>query len=122
MLNHLGATSEVSVSRGICDGIDRSISALAECLVVVLVLAEALVLLAGVTARYVFLRPLTWSDEIAIMLFLWLSMLGSAVALRRGAHMRLTLVIERFPQKWRSVAEISGLLMALAFLFSLVIP
>jgi tripartite ATP-independent transporter DctM subunit len=122
MLSHVDATSEVSVSREIFNGIERGIFSLAELLVVVLVIAEIVVLLAGVAARYVFLRPLTWSDEIAIMLFLWLSMFGSAVALRRGAHMRLTLVIEHFPGKWRSIAEVSGLLMALAFLCSLVVP
>ncbi|MFP5406290.1 MAG: TRAP transporter small permease subunit, partial [Gammaproteobacteria bacterium] len=44
------------------------------------------VLFAGVLARYVFHTPLVWSDELASILFLWLSMLGAVVALRRGEH------------------------------------
>ncbi len=37
-----------------------------------------------------FHAPLVWSDELASILFLWLSMLGAVVALRRGEHMRMT--------------------------------
>ena len=49
-----------------------------------LVAAEIGVLLAGVIPRYVFHSPLIWSDELASILFLWLAMLGSAVAFERG--------------------------------------
>ena len=51
-----------------------------------LVLVEMIVLLAGVISRYVFHSPIIWSDELASILFLWLAMLGSVVALRRGEH------------------------------------
>ena len=53
-------------------------------------MVEIVVLLAGVISRYVFHQPLVWSDELASILFLWLSMLGSVVAFRRGEHMRMT--------------------------------
>jgi tripartite ATP-independent transporter DctM subunit len=56
----------------------------------VLVVLELLLLFAGVVSRYVFHRPLYWVDELATALLLWLGMLGAAVALRRGEHMRLT--------------------------------
>ena len=55
-----------------------------------LVVAEIVILFAGVVSRYVFNKPLTWSDELASVLFLWLAMLGAVIALRRGEHMRLT--------------------------------
>ena len=52
-----------------------------------LVVAEIVVLLAGVIRRYVFHQPLVWSDELASILFLWLAMLGAVVALpARRAH------------------------------------
>jgi TRAP-type C4-dicarboxylate transport system permease small subunit len=41
---------------------------------------------AGVGSRYVFHRPILWSDELASILFLWMAMLGAVVALRRGEH------------------------------------
>src|SRR5580693_6069296 len=59
----------------------------------ILVAVEIGVLFAGIVARYVFDDPLSWSDELASILFLWLAMLGSVVALRRGEHMRMTAVV-----------------------------
>ena len=63
-------------------------------------------------ARYVFHRPLVWSDELASILFLWLAMLGAVVALRRSEHMRLTAAGQRaaprrrgaLSTRWRSRA------------------
>ena len=43
----------------------------------ILVGIEILVLLMGVVSRYVFDRPLTWTDELASGLFLWLAMMVS---------------------------------------------
>src|SRR5262249_22676106 len=58
-----------------------------------LVIAEIAILFAGVVARYVLRQPLIWSDELASILFLWLAMLGAAVAFRRSEHMRMTAVV-----------------------------
>jgi tripartite ATP-independent transporter DctM subunit len=63
-----------------------------------LVLAELLLLSAGVTARYVFHHPIVWSDELASALFLWLAMFGAVIALHRGEHMRLTAFVNRTPK------------------------
>ena len=63
----------------------------------ILVALEIVVLFAGVVSRYVFHAPLTWSDELASILFLWLAMLGAVIALRRGEHMRLTAIVQRAP-------------------------
>jgi len=58
-----------------------------------LVVAEIVILFAGVVARYGLHRPLIWSDELASILFLWLAMLGAAVAFRRSEHMRMTAIV-----------------------------
>jgi hypothetical protein len=70
-----------------------------------IVLAEIVILGAGVTARYVFHAPLVWSDELASILFLWLSMLGAVVALRRGEHMRMTGLVTRVGPQARLLLE-----------------
>ena len=36
-----------------------------------LVVAEIVVLFSGVSARYLFHKPIIWSDELASILFLW---------------------------------------------------
>ena len=45
-----------------------------------LVLADIVVLFAGVVARYAFHSPLLWSDELASIMFLWLAMLAGTSA------------------------------------------
>ena len=80
------------------------------------------VLLAGVVARFVFGNPLVWSDEIASLLFLWLAMLGSAIALRRGTHMRLTTLAGRMSPRWQARLEALATGVPLLFLALLVSP
>src|ERR1700693_89214 len=71
----------------------------------ILVAVEILVLLAGVISRYVFNRPLTWSDELASILFLWLAMLGAVIALRRAEHMRLNFLVTHAPPRWSAFID-----------------
>src|SRR5260370_18825665 len=59
----------------------------------ILVVTEIVVLASGVIARYLVGRPLIWADELAGILFLWLSMLGAASAFPRSDHMRMTLFV-----------------------------
>jgi tripartite ATP-independent transporter DctM subunit len=62
-------------------------------------------LLAGVLARYAFALPVIWIDEIVSLSFLWLAMLGSVIAMHRNEHLRLTLVVERVPERWRGYVQ-----------------
>jgi tripartite ATP-independent transporter DctM subunit len=101
---------------------ENAVGAIVELLAASLVALEAIILFAGVVSRYVFHKALTWTDEVAIALFLWLSMFGSVVALRRGSHMRLTLVIDRLPLRWSKLADAGWLIIAIAFLAALVVP
>src|SRR5262249_951352 len=96
--------------------IDAVVGAVIETAAAVLVAVEIVVLFGGVVSRYVFHAPLTWSDELASMLFLWLAMLGAAAALRRGEHMRMTAVVARLSPGGRAVAEAIGSAAALLFL------
>lgn len=89
--------------------------------VALLVAAEIVVLLAGVVGRYVFHTPLVWSDELASMLFLWLAMLGSAVAFDRGEHMRMTALVGKLSPARRAFADVLATVAALVFLL-LVLP
>ncbi|MDE2008060.1 MAG: TRAP transporter large permease subunit [Rhodospirillales bacterium] len=66
---------------------------------------DVIVLFIGVVARYGLDSPLTWSDELASIVFLWLSMLGSVAALYRAEHMRLSTVVALLPRRWRDGAE-----------------
>lgn len=87
-----------------------------------LVVAEIVILFAGVVSRYVLHSPLIWSDELASILFLWLAMLGAAVAFRRAEHMRMTAIVSMVrPAMW-AYLDMVATCAALAFLLMIVWP
>ncbi|NEW88607.1 ABC transporter permease [Rhodopseudomonas sp. WA056] len=88
----------------------------------VLVVVEIVVLFAGVVSRYVLHSPLIWSDELASILFLWLAMLGAAVAFRRGEHMRMTAMVAGASPRLRAWLDLVGICAALAFLLLIAAP
>ena len=102
--------------------LEQALLRVVEPLTAALVVAEVVVLSAGVIARYVFNRPLIWSDELASALFLWLAMLGSVIALGRGEHMRLTAVVSMLPARLRPWLEAFGLAVSAACMVALVHP
>lgn len=108
--------------RGTVIALDRRIGGLVEAVAAFLVFAEILVLLTGVIARYVFHAPIVWSDELAAILFLWLSMLGAVVALRRGEHMRMTALVAMVSPPVRAYLDALAITAALALLLLIVYP
>jgi tripartite ATP-independent transporter DctM subunit len=100
----------------------RTLRAALEWPAVALIVAEVAILLAGVISRYALHEPLAWTDELAGVLLLWIAMLGAAIALLRGEHMRLTFLLERLAPSWRERAETLGLLLTLAFLVLIAQP
>ncbi len=102
--------------------IDAVLAPLVEIPAVLLVVAEIIVLLAGVTGRYVFHQPIIWSDELASILFLWLAMLGAVVAFRRGEHMRMTAIVGMLSPRSRAFLDVVAVAAALAFLVLLLEP
>ena len=94
----------------------------AELAVAMLVSAEIVLLLAGVVARYLFRRPLVWSDELASILFLWLACLGAVVAFVRSQHMRMTFLNERSSPRAKVILELTAAAASLAFLCLVITP
>ena len=101
---------------------DRALAWITEVPAAALVALEMVVLLAGVVARYVFDAPLTWSDELASILFLWLAMLGAVIALRRNEHMRLTTLVHRLAPRARGRVELFARLVVIGFVLEIVWP
>ena len=87
-----------------------------------ILLFEVGLLFVGVIARYFLHRPLIWADELASTLFVWLSVLGAVLAMRRNAHMRLTTFIGRASPALRQRIETAVLLVIAAFVLLIVWP
>ncbi len=96
--------------------VDRILGFVTEVPAAILVLLEILVLFGGVVSRYAIHRPLTWSDELASVMFLWLAMLGAVIAFRRSAHMRMTALVDLASPEKRAFLDLLGIVAAATFL------
>ncbi|MCF6114551.1 TRAP transporter large permease subunit [Mesorhizobium muleiense] len=79
-------------------------------------------LLAGVISRYVLSLPIVWIDEAASISFLWLAMLGSAIAIDRNEHLRLTIFLNLIPERGRHFVNALALLVVATVLLALIVP
>ena len=59
-----------------------------------------------VVSRYVFSYPFDWPEELARYLFIWVALLGAALALKRGAHFSIDALVKRLPAKWRRIVPL----------------
>jgi tripartite ATP-independent transporter DctM subunit len=117
-----GVVTRVTGTAAVADAIERPIMRLLELIAALLVVAEVVILLVGVIARYVFRHPLIWTDELAQAVFLWLGMIGATVALNRGEHMRMTALTARASHGLRVGLDIYAAAAGLVFLAVVVQP
>ena len=87
-----------------------------------LMLTITVLLLLGVISRYVFGKPIVWSDEVVSISFVWLTMLGSAIAVYRNEHLRLNLFVELLPPRPREFVHAFALVAVAAVLVALIVP
>lgn len=76
-----------------------------------------------VIARYAFDRPTTWSEEVAVSLFVWVSMLAVPLGFRRGEHLAIDILSRRLsplPLKLLAtgVSALSGLALAVIGIYA----
>ena len=71
-----------------------------------LMVAITAVVFLQVVSRYVFNYPFDWPEEMARYLFVWVALLGAALALRRGAHFSIDALVKSLPAAWRRVVPL----------------
>ena len=64
-----------------------------------------------------FFQALSWSEEITRFLLVWSSLIGAAIAFKRGSHIAVTFVIERFPPALRKLAVVITHILGVIFFF-----
>lgn len=62
----------------------------------------------GVIFRYVFSSPLTWSDELAVYMLIWLTFLGGSMSVKTLRAASLDLVFERVSLLWKRIFLVVG--------------
>ena len=77
-----------------------------EVLVMVVVAVLVVDVLWQVFTRFILKDPSTWTEELAIFLLIWVSLLGAAVALGRGSHLGIDYFVGKLPAKKRLYTEV----------------
>ncbi|MES2413603.1 MAG: TRAP transporter small permease [Pseudomonadota bacterium] len=70
-----------------------------------------LVFVVQVTARFVFNKPMAWTDELAVILYVWVILWAAAFVVPDREHVVFDLVWNNVPQRARQVMAITGNLM-----------
>jgi TRAP-type C4-dicarboxylate transport system permease small subunit len=70
-----------------------------------LLLVVFLTVFTQVLMRYLFSWPNPWSEELSRFCFIWLSMLGAALAVERRSHFGFDQAVKRLPPQWHRWAR-----------------
>lgn len=93
-----------------------------EIIAAMLIAGIVLLLFGGVVSRYVFSSPIDWIDETVSMAFIWVGMIGAAIAMYRSEHLRLSTFVDMLPPKSREFVNALALVSVAAFLIALISP
>ena len=91
-----------------------------ESVLCVLISALSIVTFSQVVARYIFQAPLSWSEELARFLLLWLAMLSGAYAFKIKAHFALHFMVNTVPRKMQKFFSLVASLLVIFFLVGFV--
>jgi TRAP-type C4-dicarboxylate transport system permease small subunit len=92
-----------------------------ELLVTVVVAVLVTDVLWQVFTRFILKSPSTWTEELATFMLIWVSLLGAAVALSRGAHLGIDYFVGKLSKEKRLYTEIFVFLCISAFSFCVMI-
>ena len=81
------------------------------CMVLILLLV-----IVQVGMRYLFNSPLTWSEELAVFVMIWLTFIGSLICMRDKEHIEVTILVDYLPRSLQRIVVAFSRLASVFFL------
>lgn len=97
------------------DRVASGLNATAELVLWILVALTIVVTFVQVVFRYGLESSLSWSEELARYLFVWVIFIGTSVATRRRQHIFVEVLISLMPLAWRRAADLVGVAASMIF-------
>lgn len=72
----------------------------------------------NVVTRYVISFSMAFTEELTVYLFVWATLLGTALTFKKGTNMVVTILYDRFPKRGRKFLYLISCLLSIVF-FSL---
>lgn len=91
-----------------------------EIITVPLMAALLVVLTWQIGTRWLLNDPSLWSEELARVLFMYMSLIGCAMAIKRGTHVNITFFSDKLPQNIRYSLVITLELAVLVSIFAII--
>jgi TRAP-type C4-dicarboxylate transport system permease small subunit len=107
---------QVKAIRQLSEKVSRFAEKVVQVTLVGMVATMTVIIIIQVFMRYLFLYSLSWSEEVARYLMIWVSFLGASLALKYGFHIGVEFVINRFPEKMRNWVNLIAKIGVLIFL------
>lgn len=92
-----------------------ALSTVTKWVVVTMLLVMIAVLFAQIVCRYFFEAPLVWSEELAMILMLWVTYLGAALLLESREHISIDYLVELMPIGLQHIVGILAAMLMLIF-------
>lgn len=89
---------------------------LEEVLLIALLAVTSIIVFAQVIMRFVFQNSLTWSEELARYLFIWMIYIGVSYGIRNHSHLKVDALDALFGPRGRLITDIIVQLLLLAFI------
>ena len=86
--------------------LSRRFWSLVEALALVAFIAMLVLVSAQIMFRYLLAISVPWTEEAARWFYAWQIFLGSALAMKRGLHLQVTFLLDRFPTGLRTAVEL----------------
>lgn len=95
----------------------RKLDRIVEVMSIIALVVMVTVIFLGVVFRYLLYSPLSWTEELARYMLIWITFLGTYLGFRRQVQIRMRVAFERFPPRWQRWSRLLGnVVMAIFFI------
>ena len=98
----------------LCDAVESVTTVLTVLITAVMVA----LIVASVFARYVVGDPIGWAEQVAKYLMIWATFLAASLGVREGAHIAMTVFLDKLPARIKSLTQKLVFLLVAAFLLT----
>ena len=98
----------------------KGLDYLEETCIVLLFAFMAVMNFINVVSRYCFSNSFSFTEELTVMAFVWVTMLGVATGYKRCAHLGMSYLVEKFPKRGQAVFALFSMVCSLAMIVVLV--
>ena len=74
----------------------------------------------NVVSRYCFSNSFSFTEELTVMAFVWVTMLGVAAGYKRCAHLGMSYVVEQFPKKGQAIFALFSMICSLVMIILMI--